>query len=209
MIPLTVFQSELYGGRVALKILWRALEPQNTLRVLADVADARANGEPWRGLGRPADEKEALSRRQIGGPVLLERALRKVADPDTARSLVSEIVLAASVDFLKRNVPVMRKRKILRLAPARRDRYLSGIQAKFFNADADMRLEDDQKLCMTVRRCRFVELLDAIGERAMAPVFCEGDRVFFDKHQPGITLKRPKTLSHGGDVCDFQFSWVK
>ena len=48
-----------------------------------------------------------------------------------------------------------------------------------------------------------------ISERAMAPMFCEGDRTFFDKHQPDITLERPQTLSQGGALCDFQFTWVE
>jgi hypothetical protein len=208
MVPFELIQSELYGGGVAVKKLWSELGPLHTLRVLADVAVSQAQGEPWRGLGKPADRKEALSRRQLGAAVLLERALRKITTPDTARELVSHIVLTASIDFLERNVPVLRKDKILSMNDTSRDRYLQRIQNKFFNADADMRLDGEDKLYMTIRRCRFVELLDAIGERDMAPLFCEGDRVFFDEHQPDITLERPQTLSCGGAICDFQFSWI-
>lgn len=208
MVPLSVIQSELFGAGVAVKRLARELGPVDAARAFALVAVWQARGEPWRALGAPADRRDALSRRQIGSAVLLERALRKVADPQTARALVSDIALRASIDFLGRSVPVLKRDKILSLAQADRERYLRRIQAKFFNADADMRLEGEARLFMTVRRCRFVELLDAIGERDMAPLFCEGDRIFFDRHQPGVALERPETLACGGAVCDFQFSWI-
>jgi hypothetical protein len=88
-----------------------------------------------------------------------------------------------------------------------RERFLKSIKEKFFNADADMIVEGDEALNMRVTRCRFVELLESIGEKDMAPVFCEGDKIFFDERQFEILLDRPKTLSHGDEICDFRFKW--
>ena len=68
-----------------------------------------------------------------------------------------------------------------------------------------MKLRGNERLDWTIRRCRFVELLDAIGEREMATLFCEGDKVFFDTRQPDVRLERPETLAGGGGCCDFKF----
>ena len=200
-----IAKSEIAGAVIAAKALLRELGFAGMIGVFARVGAAQAAGEPWKKLGAPADKQEALSRRQLGSAVLLDRALRKNAGRERARKIVAGIVLEASVDFLGRNVPVLNRASILSMSEAERKRFLSGINAKFFNADAGMEMRGEECLLWTISRCRFVELLDAIGERDMAPVFCEGDRVFFDEHQPDVRLERPCTLASGGSCCDFRF----
>jgi len=200
-----IVKSELAGAVIAAKTLMREAGIAGMLGVFARVGAAQAAGEPWKKLGPSADKQETLSRRQLGSAVLLERALRKSMGRERARKIVSDIVLAASVDFLGRNVPKLNRVSILEMSDADRERFLSGINVKFFNADAEMEMNGEESLLWTIRRCRFVELLDAIGERDMAPVFCEGDRVFFDEHQPDVRLERSQTLASGGSCCDFRF----
>ncbi len=205
--PTSLIRAELKGAGITLKRLLRRFGPGRTIVVLAGIAAAQAIGEPWRELGPPADRKEALSRRQLGAAVLLERELRKHTSHRVARKITSEIVRKSSVFFLSLYVPILKKDKLLSMPDEKRKKYLRRIQEKFFNADADLKIVREEQLLMPVSRCRFVELLEAIGERDMAPMFCAGDRIFFDTHQPDITLERTATLSEGGALCDFRFRW--
>jgi len=206
-VPPSLIAAELHGASAAIKHVFGRLGLFDMFRLFVSVAADQAHGEPWRELGFPVDRKEFLSRRQLGSAVLLDRNLRELTDPETARELTGEIVREASVEFLSRNVPALRKNKVLQMTDSQRHRFFSNIQEKFFNADADITFRDDDELRLTVTRCRFVELLDEIGERDMAPLFCEGDRVFFDEHQPETIFERPEKISSGGKICDFRFSW--
>jgi len=209
VIPANVIKSELYGSVVAVKILKKEIGISDCLKVIINLSIDRAKGEPWTGIGKSEDIKEVLSRRQIGPAVLLERNLRKVVSREKARDISKEIIKIASVDFLKRNIPRFDKSKILSLGENERDSYLWDIQNKFFNADAEIKMEGEDSLLLTIRRCRFVELLGKIGEGDMAPLFCEGDKLFFDEYQKEIELDRPEKLSDGGNICDFRFRWVE
>ena len=209
MTPLPLIMAELAGARVAVRKMFSQLGAGPALKVLAGVAADQARGEPWRELSRPADTREALSRRQLGSAVLLYRNLCRVCEEPEAYDLTAAIVREASVDFLRRNVPVIKKKKVLGMTDSRRRFYLRRIQQKFFNADADMTLDGDEGLLLTVRRCRFPELLKAVGDPQLAPMFCEGDADFFDQHQPEVQLERPEIISRGGAVCDFRFHWVE
>lgn len=206
MTTFALLVSEQVGGIYALRALWNRLGV-GCAGVLAGVVRDRIAGEPWTSLGPAADAGEVLSRRQIGPAVLLERRLRPVTGNERAREITAGIVQAASIDFLRRNIPVLNRKRILGMTDAERSRYLDSIQRKFFNADASLTIRGDEALDLSITRCRFVELLDAIGERDMAPLFCEGDRVFFDRCQPEVELTRPETLACGGGKCDFRFQW--
>ena len=208
MIPIQMAMSELAGAAAAVKTLFRVLSAKDAVRTLALVMIDKALGRPWNELPPPADTQETLSRRQIGPAALLERRLREAVPPERARELVREIVIVGAVDFLSRNVPVLKKKDILSMDEREREGFMKSIKEKFFNADADMVVEGDEALNMRVTRCRFVELLDAICEKDMAPVFCEGDRIFFDKRQPEVSLERPETISRGDEICDFRFKWL-
>jgi hypothetical protein len=207
MIPIEMAISEFAGSAAAVKTLFRELSAKDAAKTLALVMIDKSLGRPWNELPTPADTQESLSRRQIGPAVILNRRLREIVPPERARELMRRIVVAGAVDFLSRNVPVMNKNRILSMDEHERERFLKSIKEKFFNADADMIVEGDEALNMRVTRCRFVELLESIGEKDMAPVFCEGDKIFFDERQFEILLDRPKTLSHGDEICDFRFKW--
>jgi hypothetical protein len=207
MIPMPMIVAEQLGAVYAVRLLLRELGAAAALKVLAGVVVDQIKGEPWRGMNPTADTKEALSRRQIGGAVILERRLRSVVSPDKARALNADVVKYASVEFLKRNIPQLNKSDILSMPNEKRDAFLFEINEKFFNSDAEFELHGEESLDLRITRCRFVELLAAIGEADMAPVFCEGDGEFFTSHQDEIILDRPEKLSTGGKICDFRFRW--
>ena len=207
MIPLTMIVAEQLGALYAVRLLVREIGLTAALKVFGGVAADQAKGEPWRKLGPAPDRNDALSRRQIGGAVILERRLRCAVSAEKARALVGEVVKYASVEFLKRSIPALNKHELISMPPEKRDSFLTGIKDKFFNSEAELSLNGDESLDLRITRCRFVELLAAIGEADMAPVFCEGDGEFFAAHQDGIILERPEKLSTGGKICDFRFRW--
>lgn len=205
MTPKELVLAELSGAAFTVRTLLSELGLLKTATVFLDLARASTRGEPFGGLGPPVDEQDELSRRQLASAVLLYRALKDNLDQDQALALTGKIIEDASVDFLRLNVPVLRKKALLDMPGPERDAMFKSVGAKFFNADANIRMVDNKIVYFSVHRCRFVELLRRVGEPEMAVLFCKGDFRFFNEHQPDIALHRPQELSTGGAYCDFQF----
>jgi len=180
--------------------LRRRLGTAGMLRVLASVAWARMQGEPWKPLG-PAptgDERDRISRRQIGDVVLLDRAVTALAGADVAREIAREAILAGALPFLDALIPSL---PAVRLAEA-----AEALTRCFFNAEGRTLQAGDDSFRFEVSRCRFVELLGRVGAAHLAPLFCEADRAFFDSRSRPIRLTRTRTLADGAASCDFQFT---
>ncbi len=208
-IPQEVVQAELDGAWRTFGILLPELGLLPLLGLMGEIVIAETRGEPFAALGPPVDDQDLLSRKQLGPAVLLERALRKRVPPARARELTRRVVLESSITFLKLNVPLLRKKQVLHLGENARRRFGERIARKFFNADVNLTFEQDAAINFTVHRCRFVELLSAVGEMDMASHFCQGDAHFFEQHQPEVQMTRTVELSTGGPHCDFRFAWKK
>lgn len=205
--PITVTISGLTGAGYTADKLLRETGPLKTITVMSKIIADTITGKPWDELPPPTGKAEELSRGQLQGAVLLERNLRNVVGNERAREITRDIVLKSSIDFLSMTVPILRKSRFLSKDEAARLKYLERIQSNFFNAEADMQAIGNEELRMTVQRCIFVELLDAIGERDMAELFCAGDMYYFNERQPEVRLERSETLASGGSCCDFRFFW--
>ncbi len=190
-----------HAERVATKQVVRRLRDQlgiwQTGRVLARVLLAKLRGEPFKQLGPARDERDRLSRRQAAGVVLLDRALRSLAPPEIAREVVREAVMAGALPFLESMVPLM--------APERLAEQAEELAGRFFNAEGAAELESATAFRFDVTCCRFVDLLGAIHESHLAPLFCEADQTFFDGVRRKVVLTRTRTLATGGTTCDFRF----
>lgn len=205
--PLTVIMSGISGAGYAIDVLRNELGPLKTIEVIMSIASDTAAGEPWKELPPPSTDEEALSRRQLQGAVLLERNLRKVVDDEKAREMTAEVVHRSSIDFLSLTIPKLKKARFLAKDEDAKNKYLEKIKNKFFNAESDMEPIEDRELRMTVRRCLFVELLEAIGEKDMAGMFCAGDLSYFQENQREVRLERTMTIAGGAECCDFRFFW--
>ena len=189
----------------AIVLLWKQLGATGAFAVVIDLLYRQGRGEPWNGQGRPEDTKEKLSRKQCGPAVVLYRTLASRLGNERALELTGRIVLDASILFLKSIVPIMEPEALRAMSEDARRQYIMKIADRFFNADTDkIELTDDAfryKIC----RCRFPELMDAVGHPELAPLFCRGDQVFFDEHQPHVEFFRPVTLAQDRQPCDFNF----
>jgi predicted ArsR family transcriptional regulator len=179
-------------------LLRRRLGTTGMLRVLGAVAWGRVQGEPWRSLGPACDERDRLSRRQIGDLVLLDRAVTALAGAEVAREIAREAVLAGALPFLDALIPPLSATRLAEAAEA--------LTRCFFNAEGSTAQTGHDTFRFEVARCRFVELLGRVGAAHLAPLFCEADRAFFDSGARPLALRRSRTLADGAPTCDFHFT---
>lgn len=172
-------------------------------RVLARVLWSKLCGAPFAGLGEPEDERDRLSRRQCGDVVLLYRAISAVSgDEELALSICSDAVVAGGLPFLDAMIPPLPETKL--------GAFAREVAGRFFNAEGDAEADDARRtFSLTVRRCRFVDLLTAVGEPQLMPLFCAVDDAFFGEGHRPVRLERTQTLASGGPCCDFRFSVVE
>jgi hypothetical protein len=181
------------------------LGPLRTLSIAAEVALRVARGEPFRALPPaqgPDSVEDHASRKQAAPAFVLFQVLkaRGFSDP---LGLVGEIIELAGVRFLAQALGPIRQADLAALDDAGRRRWVETRAAKFPNARPHFEEVSAAGVRFRVTRCRFVTLANAIGEPALASVFCRADERFFGQVEPGVELTRPHTLATGGPDCPF------
>ncbi len=208
------------GERAAIGVTFKALKANfgffGMLGILGRVVGAKLRGEPFSALGPPVDERDRLSRRQVGDLVLLDRAMRsasgngkgankKGADEndgdEKAMAVCRTLTLAGGVIFLDAIVP--------QVAPDKLGEMAGKLIDEFFNAEGHSTLVDANTFRFDVTRCRFVDLLSKVDASHLVPLFCEVDAGFFDGKRRPVLLHRTQTLATGGSHCDFVFTSTK
>ncbi|MEZ4366143.1 MAG: L-2-amino-thiazoline-4-carboxylic acid hydrolase [Kofleriaceae bacterium] len=132
--------------------------------------------------------------------MLLYRALVPRLGQPAALALVDEVVRAGGVAFLAASIPP--------LPPAGLAAAARALVPRFFNADGEVTEPGPERVDFTVTRCRFVELMAAVGTPELAPLCCAVDEAFFAS-QRGVRLDRPETLAAGDPRCAFHFSVLR
>ncbi|MEM7156370.1 MAG: L-2-amino-thiazoline-4-carboxylic acid hydrolase [Myxococcota bacterium] len=196
-VQAAIERGERAAASITVRRLRRELGLWRTARVLARVAVGRARGAPFAELPPPDDERDRLSRRQCGPAVLLYRALLRETTQPHALQLTRASIQAGALPFLERMIPPLSLERFAVEGPA--------LAQRFFNAEGEARMIDERTMGFDVRRCRFVELLEAAGAAELSPLMCEVDGEFFDGQRRPVTLRRRHTLAAGHDRCDFRF----
>ena len=193
------------GERAAIGVTFKALGSNfgffGTLGILGRIAGAKLRGEPFASLGPAVDERDRLSRRQVGDLVLLDRAIRSKYGGEKALAVCRTLTLAGGVIFLDSIVPSVTPDKLGEMAGKLID--------EFFNAEGKATMLDKETLRFNVTRCRFVDLLGQVDAAHLVPLFCEVDSGFFDGKRRPVLLHRTQTLATGGTHCDFTFTATK
>ena len=72
-------------------------------------------------------------------------------------------------------------------------------------------IEDSKEvLSFNVTRCRYAELYESLGIRAMGTIFsCSRDFALIEGFNPDISLKRTQTIMEGAEYCDFRYRHKK
>ncbi|MCB9479635.1 MAG: L-2-amino-thiazoline-4-carboxylic acid hydrolase [Deltaproteobacteria bacterium] len=199
---------QIRSALLGLSILRRRLGWGRMLGTAANLTWRQMRGEPWRGLPKPEDDKERLSRQQSGPAVLLYRALCRQVGREQALEITREVVIDATQIFLREQIPVLDPDELLRWEEPKRLAFLRGLTDRFFNADTANHRVGDNRVSFFVTRCRFPELMLAVGHPELAPLYCEGDGIFFEREQPRVRFLRTRTLAADQESCDFSFEPV-
>jgi hypothetical protein len=72
--------------------------------------------------------------------------------------------------------------------------------------DIDVIEKSDEILSFNVTRCRYAELYESLGRRAMGTIFsCSRDFALIEGFNPNISLRRTQTIMEGAPYCDFRY----
>ena len=160
--------------------------------------------DPFADLPEPETDKDGASREQIRPALRLYGVLRAEFGDDEALRLTEAAIVPATLTWLD---VVLGPLDVSRYRGADEDarrRWADELMAPFPNADAETVEAADTRFVQHVTRCRFVELCSAAGVPELAPVFCAGDLVYFERGP--IDLDRPSTLAGGAPHCEFRFT---
>lgn len=72
--------------------------------------------------------------------------------------------------------------------------------------EMDVIEQSEKVLSFNVTRCRYAELYESLGIRAMGTIFsCTRDFALVEGFNPDISLRRTQTIMEGADYCDFRY----
>jgi len=72
--------------------------------------------------------------------------------------------------------------------------------------EIDVIENSDEILSFNVTRCRYAELYESLGLRAMGTVLsCSRDFALIDGFNPDVSLQRTQTIMEGAPYCDFRY----
>lgn len=163
-------------------------------------------GEPWTELPPATARKDVESRAMIGDAIILYRVLKEALPADRAEAVFRKLVLEAAVAQLYSTVPKLSREDLVAKSPAAREALLTEIVEAFPNTDYEIVEASDTTFWYRITRCRYPELLARVGHPELSDVFCAGDGVYFERHQPDIAFARPKNIGKGDACCDFVFT---
>jgi len=194
----------------ALVVLWgilrRRLGTPKALRLTGGMLLDLLIRNPWRGMEKPKNRKETISRRVLTPLVHLYRRLRQETDSRESLALMEGIILKTTILFMRKKIPVIRPGTIKQMSPSGRRGYLVNIARRFFNAEMENIEVSETFFKYDINRCYFARWLPRCGHPELAPFFCRGDFEYFSRIQPHIRLERTHTLAIDQQNCDFKFT---
>lgn len=196
---------QLPMGWAAWRFLRRTLGLRTALCITVRLAWRKMGGGPWQGLPAPADEKECLSRIEIGDAILLYRLLRRRVDQAKAMEVLRGVVAVAaeiSFDYL---LDPLTPEALAALGVDAQRAYVEQNIARFPNADSVVDEVGPDAIAFRVVHCRFPGLVAAVGHTELAPLFCSADRDYFESRL-GVAFARPHTIAEGACECPFRLS---
>ena len=203
LLPLKAEAASSWAG---LRVLVGELGPARAGAAACRTVPVTFGRDFFASLGPPRDDREAASRRQIAGAVVIYRYLRGALGTERALEVMSRVVRAATVVFLRHTVGPVDVASYRGLDPSGRRAFAERIVERFFNAEARIEEVSAERFAVTVTRCSFPELCRAAGVEELAPLFCEGDFDYFNTPESRVVLTRQGTLAQGHDRCPFAFT---
>lgn len=199
-----------HGNSVAIKILRQQYGVWGAVELVARMQLRLMFNNPFKALNarQKPTANEKLSQHQMAPLVVLYLLLKEkgIAGQEALANL-SEVSNAVAIEFLRFNVPVIRKDQYASLSTEAKYLQLEKMTARFFNAEAVLQLDENDSFSFNVQRCHFAHYSKLLGLAELAPLFCDADKRFFESHQPDVVFFRSQTLASHQLPCDFKFSW--
>lgn len=198
------------GTATALKVLVKTLGPKKAITLAAKLQWRLHQRSPFRMInqGKSLSESQKLSQKQMAPMIVLYDMLREDGySKSETLALLKTLGDHVATEFLKFNVPIIKRNTYGKLSKTQKISALSTITRRFFNADATLTLDDADNFQFTVNHCHFAHYCKALGYPELATLFCSADKLFFDQYQDDIVFFRSQTLAEQQQPCDFQFTW--
>lgn len=198
------------GNSAALKILIKELGMSDAMTLSIQLKWRLFYHSPFNNINqlkRP-NEQEKLSQRQMAPMIVLyDLLLEKGYTKDRIFALLQTLGNSVAIAFLQYNVPVIKREKYAKQSSAQKMHLLKKITQRFFNANAELSLDEKDNFSFQVNQCHFSSYCHTLGYPELASLFCSADRLFFEQYQNDIVFFRTQTLATDNKPCDFQFSW--
>lgn len=177
-------------------------------KILKGMKKRKKENQPFGDMPPVNDKKDIESRKLIGDAILLYRELKDIY-PERAEEIARKVITASAIAQLKTLIPIINKRKTLKLDKQKRKEVFCNIINRFPNADWKIKNAEDFEYSFIIKRCRLVELIEAAGHPELKDAFCEGDGIYFSNYQGDVNFSRPYKIGSGDEICDFNFEIKK
>lgn len=104
-------------------------------------------------------------------------------------------------------MPIIKREVYADLPAKQKLRLLTKITQRFFNANAELSLDEQDNFSFQVNHCHFAHYCKQLDYPQLASLFCSADKLFFDQYQEDVVFFRSQTLAGDNKPCDFRFSW--
>ena len=198
------------GNSTALRVLIRELGWGEAFSLAIKLKWRLFHKSPFSELNREnkPSEKAKLSQRQMGPLVVLYELLTESGHSQKfSLELLQKLGDSVATAFLKFNVPIIKREDYGDLPRQEKMNLLTRVTQRFFNADAELSLDDNDNFGFQVNHCHFASYSKALNYPELAPLFCSSDKLFFNTYQDDITFFRSQTLAENNKPCDFNFTW--
>jgi hypothetical protein len=195
--------------RIGAPILIRELGIWTALKVGRRVRRELKSGAPFVHMEPAANERDRLSRGQIGRAIVLYSTLQRYRSQEQALRLTRAIVVEAACVFLGEQIGSLSRASLANIPQPERRGWVEEKGSRFFNATMRWDRVDDRGVDFTVTACAFPPLCVAAGVPELAPIFCAGDAKFFGAVEPNVMLDRPKTIADGDECCVFRLRFAE
>ncbi len=167
----------------------------------------RVGRDPLRGQAVPdwARDRERLVRHQLRPALQLDEVLEEDLELSLEERvpILRDVIASAGAAFVATHARGVDLAAWNASEPEHRLAWARSLVARFFNARVEDLTTSEGGLAFCVTACRFATLVRAVGRPHLAPLFCDADRVYFERAETPVDLVRSGTIGGEAETCDF------
>ena len=200
----------VYGNRIGGRYIIDQMGIKDGLYIIAKSKLRLSYRNPFMFINKQnkPTANQKLSQQQMAPMIVLYDLLKEQGyDQQEAIEFLKGLGIEVATAFLNYNVPLIQKKDWAHKSLTVKNNQLKKIVSRFFNAEANAKVEEGDKFIMDVNFCHFAHYCRQLGYPELGPIFCAADRHFFETVQHDVKFERTQTLVKDGKPCDFRFEW--